>query len=240
MISKVLKTINEYKMLENTDRIIIGLSGGADSISLTHLLYNFCKDKKINILAVHVNHCIREKEALRDEIFVKDFCSNLGIELLIKRINILDLSKELKLGIEETGRKVRYQIFKEQLFENTKTKIATAHTLSDNIETILMRLANGTALKGLCGIPPVRENIIRPLINIKRSEIENYCKENNLEYVIDSSNFEKNYTRNKIRLDIIPHLKCINNDFEESFKRAIDSFRSDEFYLDKKAENILI
>ncbi len=238
MISKALKTINSYKMLENTENIIVGLSGGADSVSLTHFLYTISKKMNFNLHAVHINHGIRNEEAKRDEIFVKDFCKELKINLIIKEVDIPRISKELKIGMEEAGRKIRYEVFNQVANQNKNSKIATAHTLSDNVETILMRLSRGTGLKGLCGIPPVRENIIRPLIEIKREEIEEYCHRNNLSYVNDSSNFEKDYTRNKIRLDIIPKFKEINPNFENAINRAITSIREDENYLENFANKI--
>ena len=239
MISKVLHTIDKFDMLKDTDNIVIGLSGGADSVSLTHFLYKLSKQKKFNLIAVHVNHCIRKDEAIHDEMFVKRFCDDLGIKLVVKRVDVMELAQKLKLGTEETGRMVRYQVLKEESEKNPNSKIATAHTLSDNIETVVMRLISGTALKGLCGIPAVRGNIIRPLIDVKRREIEEYCIKNQLQYVTDSSNLQRDYTRNKIRLDIIPKFKDINSNFEDNFRRAINSLETDERYLNQKAEEIL-
>ncbi len=239
MILEAFKTIEKYKMLDNTDKIIIGLSGGADSVALTHFLNKISEKRNFEIVAVHVNHGIRGEEAERDENFVKEFCKSLSVKLLIKKVNVIEIAKSLRIGIEEAGRKTRYEIFKEVSKEFSNFKIATAHTLSDNAETIIMRLIGGTSLKGLCGIPPVRENIIRPLINIKRSEIEAYCKENNLKYVNDSSNYEKDYTRNKIRLDIIPKFKMINLDFENSIRRAVEALQEDNRYLEDIAKQSL-
>ncbi len=239
MISKVFETIKQYKMLSNTDKIVIGLSGGADSVALTHFLNTIGKERKLEIIAVHVNHGIRGEEAERDENFVKKFCSDLSVRLVIKKVNIVKISKNLKIGIEEAGRKIRYEIFKGISGSICNAKIATAHTLSDNAETVIMRLISGTSLKGLCGIPPVRENIIRPLINIKRSEVELYCQDNNLKYVNDSSNYEKDYTRNKIRLEIIPKFKNINPDFENSVKRAAEALQEDNLYLESAANQTL-
>lgn len=238
MISKALRTINNYKMLENTENIIVGLSGGADSVSLTYFLYTISKKMNFRLHAVHINHGIRNEEAKRDELFVKNFCKELKINLTVKQVDVPKISKELKIGLEEAGRKIRYEIFERIANQNKNSKIATAHTLSDNAETILMRLLRGTGLKGLCGIPPIRKNIIRPLIEIKREEIEKYCQENNLSYVNDSSNFEKDYTRNKIRLDIIPKFKEINPDFENMVNRAITFIREDENYLENVADKI--
>ena len=239
MITKVFNLISQYKMLENTDNVIIGLSGGADSVALTHLLHSISVKNNFRVIAIHINHGIRGNEAERDENFVRDFCKSLNIKLVVKKLDVLALSKKLKLGTEEAGRKVRYETFREVACQNPNSKIATAHTLSDNVETLFMRLASGTGLKGVCGIPPVRENIIRPLLDIKREEIENYCEKNNLRYINDSSNFERDYTRNKIRLDIIPKFKNINSDFEANIGRFIDLVRQDENYLNSLVENNL-
>lgn len=239
MISKILKTISEHKMLEKTKKVVIGLSGGADSVSLTHALLKISKERDFEIEAVHVNHGIRGNEAERDENFSKNFCKNLGIKLTVKRISVPEIAKNLKIGTEEAGRMARYEILNEIAGEEESVKIATAHTLSDNIETLIMRLVSGASLKGLCGIPPTRENIIRPLIEVKREEIEKYCKENNLSFVDDSSNFERDYTRNKIRLDIIPMLKSLNPNFENTAARTLNLLKNDEEFLEKETEKAL-
>lgn len=235
MISKAFETMKKYNMLDGTKKIIVGFSGGADSVALLHFLYFFTSERKkiFDVAAVHVNHGLRGEEAQRDENFAVSFCEKLGIEITIKKINVNEIAEITKTGLEEAGRKARYQIF-ESLAKETGTKISTAHTLSDSCETFLLNFTRGTALKGLCGIPPIRGNIIRPLINVTRTEIEEYCKKNNLNYIHDSSNFEKNYTRNKIRLDVIPHLKSINPDFENSAARTLSALEEDEKYLDGK------
>lgn len=226
-------------MLEKTEKVIIGLSGGADSVSLTHALLKISQEKNFEIEAVHVNHGIRGSEAERDENFSKDFCKNLGIKLTIKKISVPEIAKKLKMSTEEAGRIARYEILKEIANQEKNTKIATAHTLSDNAETLIMRLASGSSLKGLCGIPPTRENIIRPLIEIKRSEIEKYCKKNNLKFVNDSSNFQRDYTRNKIRLDIIPEFKKLNPNFETTIARTLNLLKNDEKFLEEETEKAL-
>lgn len=231
-----LSTIQKYKMLSDTKTIIIGLSGGADSVTLAHLFSAISKRYGVKLIAVHVNHCIRGIEAQRDENFVKKFCDSLSIELQIQKVDVVALSKKLKIGIEEAGRKARYEVFQKISSKIPNSKIATAHTLSDNAETIIMRLVNGTGLKGLCGIPPVRDNIIRPLIEIQRQQIEKYCYENNLQYMTDSSNLEKNYTRNKIRLEILPLIKNINPNFEKAVARTTKTITDDEMYLNKQTE----
>ncbi len=240
MISKTFETIKKFDMIKNAKKIIVGFSGGADSVALLHFLYFFVsdKEKKFAITAIHVNHGLRDEEALRDEDFAVSFCEKFGIKIIVKKIDVAKLAKNNKIGLEEAGRKARYEIF-ESFAEDSFTKIATAHTLSDSCETFLLNFTRGAALKGLCGIPAVRGNIIRPLINVTRAEIEKYCIENNLNFIHDSSNFEKKYTRNKIRLDVIPYLKSINPNFENAAYRTLNSLFEDEKYLDEKADEAL-
>lgn len=238
ILSRIYETVKFYDMLENAEKVIVGFSGGADSVTLLHFLHFFAseKGKKFKVNAVHVNHGLRGEEADRDENFVKDFCSKNGIDLVVKKIDVHKLAKNYKVGLEEAGRMARYEIFNSFRENNVNFKIATAHTLSDSSETLIFNLARGTSLKGLCGIPPKRDNIIRPLIAITREEVEEYCRFNNLNFVSDSTNFERDYTRNKIRLDIIPKLKEINKNFEITIGKNINIFKQDEKYLDSLAE----
>ncbi len=239
ILSGIYETIQTHDMLKNANNVIVGFSGGADSVTLLHFLYFFAseKNKKFKVEAVHVNHGIRGKEAERDENFVKEFCVRYGVKLTTKKIDVFKLAEVDKIGIEEAGRNARYKIFNSVASENPKnSKIATAHTLSDSCETLIFNLARGSSLKGLCGIPPVRDNIIRPLINSTRGDIEVYCKYNNLDFVNDSTNFERDYTRNKIRLDIIPKLREINENFERTAGKNLVFLSNDEKYLDSIAE----
>lgn len=231
MIDKVYDAISKFNMLKDCKSIVIGVSGGADSMSLLKFFSDFRRTSNIDILAVHINHCLRGEESNRDENFVKEYCIRNDINFKIYRINIAEESKRLKIGLEECGRKYRYEIFS-SLAVSDDTKIATAHTLSDNIETVFINLIRGTGIKGLCGIPPVRGNVIRPLSFVTRDEIEKYCRDNNVDYIVDSSNLERNYDRNKIRLDIIPLFKNISCSFEESFGKTINQLRQDSEYLD--------
>ena len=234
-----LSMIQKHKMLDKTKTVVVGFSGGADSVTLTHLLSLILKERNIELIAVHVNHGLRGLEAQRDEDFVKQFCNDLKIELVVERANVLDFAEQSKIGVEEAGRKIRYDAFEKVASQRSFSRIATAHTLSDNAETLLMHLISGTGLKGLCGIPPVRDNIIRPLLGIQRQEIETYCKINNLNYMTDSSNLEKNYTRNKIRLELLPLIKSINPNFEEAISRTVKTINRDENFLENESERAL-
>ena len=166
---KVASTIADFNMLANCERLVIGLSGGADSVSLLHFIDSFVKKNKLNIqiIPVHVNHGLRGKEAERDEKFAENFCKQLGLNLAIKHIDAKKIALENKISIEEAGRMMRYKIFDEYAV-NSNSKIAVAHTLSDSCETLIFNLTRGTGIRGLCGIPPVRGKIIRPLIGVTR------------------------------------------------------------------------
>lgn len=222
-------------MLSVGDKVAVGVSGGADSVCLLHLLSRIKDEYGIMLKVVHVNHNIRGEEAKRDENFVRSLCAELNVELKVFSIDVPALAAECKIGEEECGRKVRYECF------NLVgcNKIAVAHTASDNCETVLFNLCRGSSLHGAGGIRPVRDNIIRPLIEMTRQDVEAYCKENNLEYVTDSTNLTDEYTRNKIRLDVVPKLKEINTAFERNLCRFSHIARQEDEYLDKLAQKLL-
>ncbi len=223
------------KLLENSEKIVIGLSGGADSVALTHILYKAFSSEKL--IVAHLNHMIRGEEALRDEKFVVDFCETFNLEYNITRVDIPMLSKELGISEEECGRKSRYNFFNSLCKENYL--IATAHNADDNAETVLFNLIRGTGLKGLCGIPAVRDNIVRPVLDMTRKDIEEYCTKNNLNYVNDSSNFSNDYSRNKIRNCVMPVLKEINLSACENIGRSSAIISKVNNYIGSNAELIL-
>lgn len=228
---KIYGAIEDYKMFQGTKKILVGISGGADSVCLLHFLNNCSKTHNIKIFALHINHCIRAGEADRDENFVRNFCKDIDVSFYLEKVDIPKISLETKTGMEECGRNIRYQIFN-SMAEKIDAKIATAHTLSDSIETVFLNMARGCSITGICGIPAVRDKIIRPLIYLSRDEIESYCREYGLEYVYDSSNGCKDYNRNRIRLDVVPALKRINLSFEKCFKRFLGSMSEDKNYLE--------
>ncbi len=223
---KILKSINDFDMLKDTKNVTIGVSGGVDSVSLLHFFVN---NIDIKIKVAHVNHNLRGEESLRDENFVREICKLWNVEFVLGSFNIIEISKKSKKGIEECAREVRYKFFNEV---SDNAKIVTAHSLSDNLETIIFNFTRGSGLTGLTGIPPVRENIIRPLIYTSREEIELYAKNNNLKYVTDSSNLSDLYSRNKIRHNVIPILKEINKSFENNVSKCISYLREENEFLD--------
>ena len=220
---------------EIKNHVTVALSGGADSVALLHSLYSLRDELGITVKAAHLNHLIRGEEAFRDEAFVRDLCENLGIQLVCEQIDVPRYAKENSLSLELAARQLRYD-FLNRVCEG---KIATAHTASDNLETVLFNLTRGTALKGLCGIPAMRGNIIRPLIFATRQDIEDYCKDFSLQYVTDSTNLSDDYTRNKIRHNVIPVLKELNSSVEQTVIRTCLSLNETNTFLEKTANEIL-
>ena len=218
---EVLETIRKYNLIENGDRIVVGVSGGPDSICLVNLLSEIKKDNKLQfeIVVCHINHMIRE-EAGEDEKFVKKYCEDKKIPFFVKHAKVKELAKDMKIGTEEAGRKIRYEFFEEISEKTGANKIATAHTKNDNAETVLMNLIRGSGTAGLKGIKPIRDNkYIKPLIDISRDEIEQYCEDKKLNPRHDKTNDENIYTRNKIRNILIPTIK---KEFNPNIVETID------------------
>lgn len=206
---KVLATIKKYDLIKPGERVVIGVSGGPDSMCLLHLLHQLCIKHKydFSIVVAHVNHKIR-KEAEQDEEYVMNFCHKIGIECFSKRIEVEKIAHTNKIGLEEAGRQVRYAFFEEVLQNTGAQKIATAHNKNDRVETMLMNIIRGSGTSGLKAIQVKRENkYIRPLIEIERKEIEQYCQKEKLQPRIDQTNEDIQYTRNKIRKCLLPYLE---------------------------------
>lgn len=235
MEKSVLTAIERFALLENTKEVTVALSGGADSMSLLYAFFNLKERLGISLSAAHLNHMIRGEEALRDEEFVKKQCEKLGVPLFCERIDVPNFAREHKLSTELAAREVRYDF----LSRVSKGVVATAHTASDNLETLLFNLARGSALKGLCGIPPKRGIFIRPLILSTRAEVEEYCRKNGIEYVTDSTNLSDEYTRNKIRHNVIPVLKQINPSAEKAAVRTAAELSEDNLFLEECADKYL-
>lgn len=234
---KIRAAIGDYNMLgepeNNNASVTVALSGGADSVALLYAMLDLQKEHNITVRACHVNHRLRGAESDKDEEFVRRLCQNLEVELTVRSVDVKSLQKKHQ-SIEETARSARYSFFAE-----LPGKIATAHTASDNAETIMLNLIRGTGLKGLCGIPPVRGNIIRPLIWCERFEIETFCRNRNLDYVTDSTNFSYEFTRNKVRLSLMPLIKEINPSFDCGITRMCNALREDSDYLENLALSVL-
>ena len=242
---EVLKTIETYNLIEMNDKIVIGVSGGPDSICLLHVLYGLKEKLGIEIVVAHVNHMLRDVADLETE-YVQNFCKKLGIECYVKKADILEISKTQKKGTEEVGRQVRYDFFGEVAKKTNSNKIATAHNSNDRAETVILNILRGSGLSGLKGIEPIRDNkYIRPLINTDRQDIENYCNDNKLEPKYDKTNNENIYTRNKVRNTVIPYIKKeFNPNIIKTINRLSSLATEENEYLQaitkQEFENLLI
>ncbi|MCL2036706.1 MAG: tRNA lysidine(34) synthetase TilS [Oscillospiraceae bacterium] len=237
LLEKVKSAVSQYNMLEPNCSVSVALSGGADSVVLLHALLELRTEFGIEVSACHVNHNLRGEESNRDEDFARRLCGELRIPLKVRSVDVA-ASKKKHQSTEEAAREARYAFFSELagLSSPRFTAIATAHTASDNAETVLLNLFRGTGLKGLCGIPPVREYLVRPLILCERSEVEEFCRQRGLTFVSDSTNSSEEFTRNKIRLSLLPLIKQINPSFEDSITRMCKILREDSDFLEKSSE----
>ena len=226
-LTKVYDTIEQFDMFSKSERLLVCLSGGADSVSLLLCL----KKLGYDISACHVNHQLRGDESERDQKFCEELCNILGVELTVQRIDVKGYCKEKSVSTEEGARELRYQIFN----QINADKICTAHSLSDCIETTVFNLARGTGLKGLCSIPPKRDNIVRPLINCTRQEILEFLNRIGQDFVTDSTNLSDEYTRNHIRHNVIPQFEQINPSLMKSYANTLSYLRKDMLFLEKSA-----
>lgn len=225
--------VKKYNMLSNGDFVVVGVSGGADSMALLAYLCQKRDEYNLRLLVANVEHGIRGVESKEDTAFVENYCNEHNIEFKSISIDAINGAKQSNMSVEEYSRKIRYDFFR----SFNPDKIATAHNLSDNVETLLFRISRGTSIKGLCGIPPVRDNIIRPFLNVTGEEIRTACKNAGIEYRIDSTNADNKYSRNNIRNNIIPLFKTLNPSFEQSVSRLIESVSEDESFLNENAND---
>ena len=223
----VISAIRSFEFKENEKKISVALSGGADSMALLYGLNMLKEELGISISALHLNHCLRGDESLRDQEFVKEQCSILNIPIVLESADVEAFAKKNKMSIELAARKIRYDFFA----KNKGDAVATAHNADDNMETILYRLTRMTGIDGLCGIPKRRDYFIRPLLSCSRAEIEEFLKEYNVPFVTDSTNLTDEYTRNVIRHKIVPVLKEINPSVINSFCSTAELINDDRDYL---------
>ena len=228
---KILSVIENHRMLSCGDTVVVAVSGGADSMCLLHFFNKFSSKMQLNIICAHVNHSIRGAEADSDEEFVRNFCEEHKINAVFAHYNVPELAKENGESEEQCGRRLRYEFFA-SIADNAK--IATAHNLNDSAETFIFNFTRGTGLRGLTGIPPVRDNIIRPLSECTREEIEQYLSEEGVSFVTDSTNLSDEYTRNKIRHNILPVLNEINPGFFSVFSNCVSVLSDSEKYIEEK------
>ncbi|MBQ9097202.1 MAG: tRNA lysidine(34) synthetase TilS [Clostridia bacterium] len=235
---RVKKYICENGLLEKGDSVVVAFSGGADSVCLLHMLYSLKDELDISVSAAHLHHGIRGEEADRDAEFAKSFCEKYEIPFYIEYANVPELAKTLGISEEEAGRNARYDFFESLIKQKSISKIATAHNKNDNAETILHHIIRGSGLGGIAGIPLKRGNIVRPILFLERKEIECYCKENNLDFVTDSTNLTQDYTRNKIRLGLFEYLKEFNPDIISTLCRLGENSSSDKSFIEEELEKV--
>lgn len=242
LLAKMREANEKFALFSADDRVLVGFSGGADSLALLDALHRLLGE---NVYAFHVNHMLRGSEADEDELFCRRFCEEKGIPFRSERIDVAALARELHGGgaIEETARDARYAALMRESERVGARKIALAHTASDNTETVVFNLARGTALAGLRGIPPKRPHgeaeIIRPLIRCTREETESYCDESGLAYRTDSTNADVHYKRNFIRKKIIPLICELNPALHRRVGAMCEALRTDEDFIRGEAYRFL-
>ena len=239
ILPKEFKAPHLLSGLDASSPILVGLSGGADSSALLLMLKTYSEQSGAKIYAAHLNHGIRGAEADRDESFCREFASLLGIEFFSLKLDIPAIAKESGESIESAARRARYDFFNKIMLENSIPILATAHNADDNLETVIFNLARGAGLSGLCGIPNSRptENgvVIRPILSMEKKDIIAFCNSHGINYVTDSTNADNEYTRNKIRNQIIPLLKEINSGVVKNASRATESLKDDSLCLQSMA-----
>ncbi len=240
LVEKVKTAIRSHDLLHCGDSVLVAISGGADSVCLLDVLTSLKEELSLTLFAAHLNHMLRGDESERDEKFVRNLCAHYKVSLFCKKVDISALSDEKKCSLEEAGRIARYDFFRDLQKEHGIIKIATAHNKDDNVETVLMRFFRGTGLKGLCGIPVQNDSfIIRPLLHVKRAEIESYLAEKKLNFVTDSSNFKDDYTRNKIRNQFIPYIKTnLNPNLIDTLGDNIINYGETESFLENCTKKV--
>ncbi|MBD7910976.1 MULTISPECIES: tRNA lysidine(34) synthetase TilS [Clostridium] len=233
MKERFVNYIEKNELIRKGDGIVVGLSGGPDSTCLLHLLCSIKDEMNLKIAAVHVNHMFRGDDADGDQRFSEEISKAFDVEFFYKKIDVSRYGRENGLSSETAGREIRYNYFNEIMNKLKFSKIATAHNANDQVETILMRIMRGTGLEGLGGIPVKRENrYIRPILFMKREEIEQYCKVHKLNPRIDETNLERLYSRNKVRLDMIPYMKeNFNEDIIETINRMSLLLQEDNKFI---------
>ena len=238
LIDKAVTFTSEKGLFSAPCHVLVGLSGGADSMALLHLLLHW-PTEGLRISAVHIHHGLREETADRDEAFVREYCAAHQVPLTVIHEDVAQLAEEEQLTLEEAGRQVRYAHFEAVRRSVGADYIVTAHTASDQVETVLMHIVRGCGLDGLVGIPTARGFIRRPLLCCSREEIEEYCAENGVPFVEDETNADTRFTRNYIRHRVLPMLRELNPAVDRALLRMRDHTEEDASYLDRVAQDAL-
>jgi tRNA(Ile)-lysidine synthase len=234
LVEKAMQTISAYRMLEGCSALLAGVSGGPDSVCLLHLLLEYAGQKNIRLGVAHFNHGLRGAGADQDEAFVHSLANRYGLSFHTAKADVSREARASGRSVEEAGRRLRYRFFRKTADRMGFDRIALGHTQADNAEQVLMNILRGSGPAGLCGIPPVRRTVIRPLIRVSREEIMGYAEENRLSYRTDPSNTDPAFLRNRIRHQLLPLLKKqYNPAVEKTLNRMADIFREDEAWLEE-------
>ena len=228
----VRATISRYAMFPGGDTVLVGLSGGPDSVCLLTMLHTFKDDLGLSLHAIYIDHGLRPREAPEEIAFCDDLCARLSVPFVVKTVDVKTYAAERGMNRQEAARALRYQTYKEVLFQVRGEKIALGHTADDQLETFLLRLFRGAGPKGLSGIPPMRGTIVRPLIETERNDVEEYLDRRRIRYIVDSSNLREDYLRNRIRKTFIPALKKVNPSIVRTTQRTMEILREEERYFD--------
>ena len=235
MLEQVKALTAEYDMFPRGGKVLCAVSGGADSMCLLHLAWSMAEAGGFQVAAAHYHHGMRGAAADADAAFVETFCKERNIPCVVERGDVYGQAQRLGLGVEETGRRLRYEFLRRTAEELGCNRIATAHNADDNLETLLLHLVRGAGLHGLAGIPPRRGEIVRPLLTTSRSDIEAYLAEHGLTHVEDCTNADESYARNRIRRQVVPVLRQLNPRLTESAAETMGYLRSDNDYLNAQA-----
>ncbi len=237
----VLKTIQEYGLIDRGDRVVLGLSGGPDSLCLLHILNDLKGQLGFELYALHLNHLMRGETAEEDAAWLSAHCEELGVDLKIVKRDIYKLAAESGESVEETGRAARHEALAERAKELGDAKIAFAHNLDDQAETVLMRIFRGTGVHGLAAMEFSRaDGVIRPLLNTTRADIEEYCERKGLKPRWDCTNASLDYTRNRIRLKLLPQIaEEYNPNIKNSLARLSANAREDDDCLEEISRGFL-
>jgi tRNA(Ile)-lysidine synthase len=241
LLRKVITLQRKTKLIPPNSAILVAFSGGIDSSSLAVALQRLKEPLKIKRLALlHINHLLRGEESYRDENFAKDFAQKYSLELFVERVDVPSLAKKRGGNIEAIAREERYRLFEEVRKREGFDLVATAHHLGDLVETIILWLTRGTGLEGLLGFEPTEGNIVRPFYLATRQEIEDFAKKQAIEWVEDSTNYDLSLARNRIRHRVVPELKAINSNLEESVLRMREILKEENELLEKLVQTALL
>ena len=237
LFEQVRRTIDHYRLLEKGDRVIVGVSAGVDSMVLLHLLNAFRQEFDLFLIVAHIHHGLRPVESEKEAELVRKESARLGLPFEYGQFNVKEFQESGGFSLQDAARRIRFQFFHDLLKKYGGGKIALGHNADDQVETVLLRLLRGSGLKGLKGMLPIREKrVIRPLLEVRREEIETYAQENGIPYLLDSSNLRKDYLRNRLRLNLIP---LIEQDYQPGFRQAIirtsTILREENDFIEKEA-----